>query len=407
MHSLMKKRVLFIHQNLPAQFHHLIKALGARSDFELKGIADAANIRRERWAHTSVELRTYVRDSRPQAPHEKAIAQGLAAARLMKQLRGEGYMPDVVFAHAGWGEALFVKDVFPLARLITYCEFFYASVGADVGFDPEFPALDDVELQLRLRNLTLLSSLEQSDLGISPTRWQRSAFPNALQDKIKVIHDGIDTRAIRPNNEAQVTLLRDQISLRNKDEVVTFVARNLEPYRGFHTFMRSLPDLLRRRPNLRAIVVGGDGVSYGRRPTTGTYREQYLDELAGDMDLSRIHFVGKIPHQALLRILQISTAHVYLTYPFVLSWSMLEAMSAGGALIASRTAPVEEVINAENGMLTDFFDPSSLGHGIEYLCEHRSELHSMRHSARQTIVRDYDLETVCLPKQMALLDQLL
>lgn len=192
--------------------------------------------------------------------------------------------------------------------------------------------------------------------------------------------------------------------LRAGDEVVSFVNRNLEPYRGFHSFMRALPEILAARPRAQIVVVGGDAVSYGRAPRDGgTWRARLLAEVGSRLDLARVHFVGKLPYPTLIKLFQVTAAHVYLTYPFVLSWSMLEAMSAGALVIGSRTAPVEEVVqDGRNGLLVDFFSPVEIAQRVIEVLERPARFLELRMNARQTIVQKYDLLSCCLPAQIAL-----
>jgi glycosyltransferase involved in cell wall biosynthesis len=222
-----------------------------------------------------------------------------------------------------------------------------------------------------------------------------------------VIHEGIDTRVIGPNPMAEVRLQRAGLTLRAGDEVLTFVARNLEPYRGFHIFMRLLPELLRRRPALRVLIVGADGVSYGKAPAGGgSWRQVLLQELAGQLDLARIHFVGQVPHPVLHQLFQICRVHTYLTYPFVLSWSLLEAMACGAVVVASATPPLQEVIdNGRNGHLVDFFDQQTWLNTLERVLAEPEDQQSIAAAARQTVVERYDLHQQCLPRQLALVDQ--
>ena len=236
--------------------------------------------------------------------------------------------------------------------------FFYHSNGADTNFDPEFPnSLDDV-LRIRTKNSINLLNLQASDAGVSPTQWQKSLYPSEFQSKISVIHEGINADIAKPNSKAVFTLLNGQ-KITTKDKVVTYVARNLEPYRGFHQFISALPEICQRQPDCHVLIVGGDDISYGRKHDGGlSYREKLMQELS--FDQNRVHFLGKLPYADYLSVLQISSAHVYLTVPFVLSWSMLEAMAVECVVIASNTAPVSEVINSKNGLLVDFFHPMKL-----------------------------------------------
>lgn len=222
-----------------------------------------------------------------------------------------------------------------------------------------------------------------------------------------MIHDGIDTGRFQPAANASVRLRSPDVILRPGDEVVTFCVRQLEPYRGYHIFMRALPLLLQLRPQARVVLVGGDGTSYGAAPPAGkTWRDIFLSEVAPALDMQRVHFVGRLPHPVLTQLMQVSAAHVYLTYPFVLSWSLLEAMSVGCLVVGSDTAPVREVIEHQrNGLLTDFFDVQALAQTVADALARREELAALRSAARQTVVQRFDLFAHCLPAQLALMEQ--
>jgi glycosyltransferase involved in cell wall biosynthesis len=292
-----------------------------------------------------------------------------------------------------------------------YCEFFYRIAGADVGFDPEFDRPDvEAACRLQMKNANCELHFPRAHAGIAPTHWQASLFPEPFASRIAVIHDGIRTDQIRPDAKASIRVQTAQgvLPLGGGDEVITFVNRNLEPYRGYHQFMRALPAILKVSPQAHVVILGGNEVSYGAAPPPGpdgqaqTWREIFLNEVQGELDLSRVHFVGKVPYADFLRVLQVSTVHVYLTYPFVLSWSLLEAMSAGCAIVASDTAPVREAIrHGETGQLVDFFDPAALAQQVVALCDDPAERARLGAKARAFAVAHYDLETRCLPGQMA------
>jgi glycosyltransferase involved in cell wall biosynthesis len=315
-----------------------------------------------------------------------------------------------LFAHSGWGEALFVKDVFPKARLAVYAEYYYGTPGGDTGFDPEFSTADSLLAQQRVhvKNTHLLHALNDCDFAVSPMHFQKERHPAWAQERIHVIHEGIDTRRFRPDPKASVQLQNASVVLRPGDEVVTFVVRQLEPYRGYHVFMRALPLLQKLRPNARVVLVGSEGTSYGAAPPKGkTWKEIFLAEVQQQLDMSRVHFVGRVPHEVLTQLMQVSALHVYLTYPFVLSWSLLEAMSIGCLVLGSDTAPVREVIeHGRNGLLTPFFEVEALAHAAADALARGAQLAPLRDAARQTIVQDYDLATHCLPELVALLEKL-
>jgi glycosyltransferase involved in cell wall biosynthesis len=299
-----------------------------------------------------------------------------------------------------------LRTMFPKAMLLVYCEFFYGVEERDIGFDLEFPTIGlDGHIGLQLKNATTLLALSDCDLGTSPTRWQQSTFPAHYQSKIEVVHEGVDTVRIRPNPHARLTLPNGR-QVGSSDEVVTFVSRNLEPLRGYHVFMRALPEILERRPNAQIVIIGRDGLSYGQAPPVGkSWKSVFLDEVSDRLDLSRVHFMGGVPYQTFIAALQVSSAHVYLTYPFVLSWSMLEAMSAGCLVIGSDTSPVSEVIRpGENGMLVPFFGVEELAGCVIEALQAPAKFSAIREAARRFVVDHYDAAQVCVPRMRRLLD---
>lgn len=396
---------LFVHQNFPGQFRHVARSLANDPAHQVVGLGETHNLKQRPQLHPKIsmvgyephgsshrETHHYIRD------FEAHVRRGQSVARAALSIKEKGFRPDVVVAHPGWGEALFLRDVFPDAKHIYYFEYYYQGLGGDVGFDPEYPATLDDQLRVRVKNSTQLHALVSCDVGISPTQWQKQRFPAEFLHKISVVHEGVDTAAIQPDASAHLQI--DGKSFRKGDEIVTYVARNLEPYRGFHVFMRSLPHLLKARPSARVIVVGGDEVSYGRRlPDGESYRAQLCKELENDIDWSRVHFVGKLPYQQYIKVLQMSAAHVYLTYPFVLSWSMLEAMAAGCTLVASDTTPVQEVItHGHNGLLVDFFDPKQMAAQVAEVLSTPSRHAHLGMNARANVAQTYDLTEQCLPQ---------
>ncbi len=403
-------KVLFVHQNFPGQFLHLAPEL-ARRGHEVLALTDIVNKRETttrtlRYRHEAPKVdpsacrlgRNYTQQS----------DRGVTVARACLQLRKEtGYVPDVIFGHSGWGETLFLKEVWPEAKLIVYAEFYYQGRGADVGFDPEAgEAGFDQVMIAQGRAAHLGQALLHADAGVSPTEWQASTYPPALRRMIDVIFDGVDTAALHPDPAAQVALPDGRV-LRAGEEVLTFVNRNLEPYRGYHSFMRALPDVMAARPQAQVVIVGGDDVSYGPPPKDGRrWKDIYLDEVRDRLDLSRVHFMGKVPYPTFVSLMQVSRAHAYLTYPFVLSWSMLESMAAGALVIGSDTAPVREVIrHGENGLLVDFFDIAGWSRVLTEALADPARFAPLRVAARRTVVERYDLRGICLPQMVAMVER--
>ena len=399
--------LLFIHQNMPGQFRHLIAAsaaggahrvvcLGRRTDFAPAGIGRVVYQLPQK--QTGGVVHPFL------AGTHDAVRHGQHAARACEILAKNGFRPDLVVAHPGWGESLYVKEIFPKALLLHYCEWYYHAHGADTNFDPAYQQDLDANCAVLTRNAHLLLGLEACDWGMAPTAWQKIQHPTAFYSKISVAFDGIDTDAAAPDPSARFHLPDGRV-LAPGDEVVTYVARSLEPYRGFPSFMRALPEILRRRPEAVVLVVGGDDVSYGRPPPGGgTWRQAMAEEVT--VDPARVIFLGRIPRADYLRLLQVSAAHVYLTVPFVLSWSMLEAMAAGCLVIGSATPPVQEVIeDGGNGLLVDFFAPAAIADRVVEALAHRQRFAAQRQAARWTALSRYSLAR-CVPRQVALLETL-
>jgi glycosyltransferase involved in cell wall biosynthesis len=401
---------LFIHQNFPGQYRHVVRHLAGQRGNQIYFITQPNEN-----SMAGVFKVSYPKDQRgPINCHayamelDRAIFTGASVAGVCRGLREQGFIPDLIVGHSGWGETLFVKDVFPDVPLLANFEFFYHHQGVDVGFDPEFVSIFNDPSRLRARNGISLLSFQGADWGHSATHWQRSLHPPEMQSRISVLHEGVDTELACPKPRATFALPGTRRRLTQDDEVVTYVARNLEPYRGFHIFMRSLPQLLRRRKRAQVVIVGGDGVSYGAPPPPrSTFREMMLQEVGDRLDLTRVHFLGMIDYLEYLKLLQVSSVHVYLTYPFVLSWSFIEAMACGCLLIASDTPPVLEVLrDGDNGLTVDFFAHRRLANRIEAALAEPEKMKRMRKAARATVLRQFDLNGLLLPRWMALFDDL-
>jgi glycosyltransferase involved in cell wall biosynthesis len=393
--------IWFLHSNFPAQFRHLATKLAADPEHQIFYITAATdgnlpNVRKiiyipRREPHP--EIHHYVR------PLEKAVLNGQAIAQVGLQLREKGFTPDIVYAHSGWGAGLFIKDIFPEARLLCYCEWFYRGRGADVDFDPAFPPLLDDFFRVRIGNAPILLDLSTCDKALTPTKWQLQQFPSEYHHKLTVLHDGIDTDYFCPQPNATLVLPSCNLDLSHTTELITYVARGMEPYRGFPQFIEAISLVQQKRPHCHVVILGQDRVAYGPRRKDGkTYKEYMLETVS--LDLDRIHFIGLLPYFQYLKVLQASAVHVYLTYPFVLSWSVLEAMSTGCLIVASNTPPVQEVIeDGVNGLLVDFFSPAAIAERIIEALDNPDQTTTIRQQARQTIQERYDLSKL-LPQHI-------
>ncbi|MPQ92259.1 glycosyltransferase [Thioclava sp. JE_KL1] len=401
-------KILFVHQNFPGQFVHLAPALAARGH-DILALTVETNQR-----PSPVKVVKYRKpdpvemSSRLTRLYAESAARGAKVALAARQLRDRhGYVPDVIFGHSGWGETLFLREVWPEAKLLVYAELMYRTTGMDTDFDAEFqrPGLE-TRISTTARSAHLIQSMVQADAGLAPTEFQAETFPPELRAKLTICHDGVDCARLAPNPQARFTVPETTLTFRPGDEVLTFVNRSLEPYRGYHSFMRALPDVLAARPEAHVLIVGEEGQSYGAPPKDAkSWKQKFLDEVRDRLDMSRVHFLGRIPYGDYVDMLHVSRTHAYLTYPFVLSWSLMESMAAGCAIVASDTAPVREVItDGQTGRLVDFFDIPGWSKALTEGLATPQKFTPMREAARAHMCERYDLRTHCLPRLIAFVE---
>lgn len=397
-------RYLFIHQNFPAQFGRMAAHLASqpgnqvvyltgRPDIEIPGVHKAI-FKESR--EPAKETHQYIRYL------ERAVLQGQAAYRTGLELKKKGFEPDIIYGHAGFGASMYMRDLYPKVPFVGYFEWFYHAHGTDADFDPSEEMSLDNECRIRTKNMVLLQELHGCTAGVSPTYWQHSQFPLEYRNKIRIIHDGVDACTFRPEPNTKLILPNVQLDLSAAEEIVTYVGRRMEPYRGFPQFMEAISLLLKRRSKCHVVIVGAEGVSYGvPHPSGKSYKELMLEKFP--YDKKRLHFTGPLPYSDYRKVLQASSVHVYLTYPFVLSWSMLEAMSCGCTLVASDTAPVREVVrDGQNGLLVDFFAPQKLADRIEEVLDDKVLRARLGSNARETVKDNYDMERL-IPQHIQLL----
>ncbi|WP_171180950.1 glycosyltransferase family 4 protein [Ruegeria sp. HKCCD8929] len=405
-------KILFVHQNMPGQYRELIQWLAAQGGHELVFLTQRTPAP-EIPGVTSVVYRAH---HTPAADAyglskvwEEAAGAGFGAAMAARRLdRDEGFRPDLVLGHTGWGELLFFKDIWPDVPVLGFFEYFYRMKGGLVGFDPADPPSDHAPFLMRARNTVPYANFDAVDLGQVPTEWQKGTFPAHFHSKFYTCHDGIRTDLLRPDPEVTLGLSRLERPVTRQDEVFTYMARNLEHSRGFHIFMRALPKILSARPNARVLVLGGNEVSYGspsKHP--GGLRGEMEAEVGAEIDWDRVHFLGRVPYSDFCKVVQLSRCHIYLTMPFVLSWSLLEAMAMQATVVSSDVAPVREVVtHGETGMLVDFFDVDRLAaQVIEVLTDPGGFAHLGR-AARAHVVEKYDFLSRCLPEHVARMNSL-
>jgi len=404
--------ILFVHQNMPGQYRELVQWLAATGQHRIYFLTQRKNAP----DLPGVETRKYQTHRTPAKDAyglsrvwEEATGAGFGAAVAARRIElQEGFRPDIVVGHVGWGELTFFKQIWADVPIIGFFEYYYNLTGGSVGFDPDEPISDHAPFMMHARNAVPLANIETVDLGHCPTYWQRDRFPRSFHDRMYVCHDGIRTDKLRPDPDVSLGLGRLSRELTREDEVVTYVSRNLERTRGFHIFMRSLPRILRERPEARILIVGGNDVSYGGKSQhPGGLRAEMEAEVGKNLDWDRVHFLGNIPYPLYQKMIQLSRCHIYLTMPFVLSWSLLESMSMGATIVASDVAPVREAItHNETGLLVDFFDPDAVAAQVVKVLANPQDYAHIGKAARDHVVKEYDFLTKCLPEHIAQINAL-
>lgn len=401
-------KILFVHQYFPGQFARMARHyVNAGHDVVAlhRGVVDG----RSSLPVDGVRLLEYGEEVIADRPEdhvlyetETFIREAASAGFQAVELKEAGWAPDLIYTHTGWGSGAYLQDVFPDAKFIKYCEWFHDNSDETIAFLREPPPFEQ-RFMKSLLNLPILADLARADLMISPTAWQRSQFPKALQPSIEVVPDGVDTDIFKPDPAAVFTTPEGRTFTR-ADRVVTYVARGADPFRGFKPFIEALGILQARDPEVEAVIVGDRTIYYA----SGAGSERHFDEvMAGaNIDPARTHFTGTLPYDEYRKVLQISAAHVYLTVPFVLSWSALEALSTGCALVASDTSPVREfVTDEENGLLVDFFDASAIADTIARARAGGPEIEAMRKNGRRTVVKRWSAQ-IAVERHLSLASRL-
>jgi glycosyltransferase involved in cell wall biosynthesis len=402
--------ILFVHQNYPGQYREILPRLVASGGHRIAFLTQ----RQITGAPQGHAVVTYKPDHVPKGPgyaystwFERTMGNGVGAMKACREIAKRGFTPDLVVGHVGWGEMTFIKEIWPDAPVLGYFEYYFISKGGIVGFDPEFPEAVDIAAKLHARNATNYLAWQRCDGGHTATLWQKLTYPEAFHDTIKVAHEGVRTDLLSPAPAVAIDI--GGVRFSPDDEVVTYIARNLEPGRGVHIMLRALPALQTARPKLRLAVIGGDGVSYGASlPDGQTWRSKLMAELGDSVDWSRVHFVGQIPYPSLVALLRLGRAHVYLTAPFVISWSLLETMALGKTVIASDVAPIRPFIeNERTGILVDFFSPAALAERIAEVVAHPTNYAEIGEAARRHVLANYDFQRVCYPQVIRVFNSVL
>ncbi len=415
-----KKKILFVHQNFPGQYKHIVNALSIDNDkydvhtLSIQKFEDKKTTNH----HYNITSSNVMGVNQWAVEFETKMIRADACAKKSMQLKQNGFYPDLIIGHPGWGETFFLKEVWPNAKIISYAEFYYKTSDCDIDFDldllenilkkdfEEFHQFNQFKLNARNAPFTHIYSI--SDYLVCPTEFQKDLLPDIIKPNVKVIHDGIDTDYLKPIEDLSIKIGGTIFTKKNK--LITYVSRSLDPYRGFHIFVNSIPKILKDNPEANILIVGNaETPGYGATPPGGKmYKEICYGPIEDEIDNSRVHFLGRVPYDSFVKIIQLSTIHVYLSYPFVLSWSMLEAMSCGALVIGSNTDPVTEVLHDEkNGLIVDFFDSDSIAEKVTQVLNNSNKYNDLRNNARKTIIDNYDLKTICLPRHLGLINEAL
>ena len=410
--------VLYVHQNFPAQFGHIAYHLAQKPGWKCTFVSEteAGNV-------LGVEKIQYRRaGGATQQTHfcsrtfENAIFNCDGVYSALKS-RAD-VQPDLIVGHSGFGSTLFLRDLYPKVPIVNLFEYFYRprDPQSDMGYRSDLGwSLPDIfYLRARARNAMILLDLQNCTLGYCPTQFQRSTIPDIYSPKLRVIFDGIE-RSVYHGHDEKLRPALDQREMRRVagidvpagTRIVTYVSRGFESMRGFDLFMRAAKIIAQKFPDVLFIVVGTDRIAYGGDETflpKGTTFKQWT--LAQDQyDLNKFHFPGNLPPRELALLLASTDLHIYLTVPFVLSWSMMDAMSCGAVVLGSDTAPVREMIrDGENGMLADLFDVEQIAGKAIGALRDPAAFRPLGRAAEQLIAQNYSVEAV-LPQMIHLYEQ--
>ena len=405
--------ILFIHVGFPGQYLHICQQLIDQKMHMVASIGMTTSPFKNSKKYQHIQYQPHRGNSENIHPwtldiETKAI-RAEACGKACQKLKEQGFTPDIICGHPGWGELLAVPYIWPNKPILMYQEFYYNAYGYDCNFDPELQqdheSWED-QARVHFKNANSLLNLDHATWNVTPTQFQKSSFPQQFHSNIAVIHDGISNKARPAKSKSNITVdLGVNKQITEKDKLITFVNRNLEPYRGCHSFIRSIPLIQEKHPDCKIVIIGNTkGVSYGKKCPDGEWKDVFLKEIEGNYNPENVLFVGQTPYEVYLNLLKLSRAHVYLTYPFVLSWSLLEAMSTGCPIVGSDTGPVTEVIDDRvHGLLVDFFDPKGIAKSVDELLHNKNLASELGKNANLRAIDRYSLEN-CLPRQLELID---
>ncbi len=387
-------RILFLHHNFPAQFRKLASHLAAKGE-EVLFLSERNFV----GLLPGIEQRTV---PSPKDFEITSLGGQVACAQRFRQslleLKIEGWIPDRIVSHSGWGCGLDAGWVFPDAKRISYLEWWFADDAMDFEFDPNNPWFSyskKSRLNMRHRNMSIALELLEADAVVSPTQWQKKHLPGPLRERCQVIHEGVDINFFGFNPSWRpIKKLR-----------LTYATRGLEPMRSFPEFVLALPELLRLWPNLEVLIAGDDRMAYGGiKPEEGSYGKWAKAVLSDWCEEGRVKFLGHLPKLQYARLLKSSHVHCYLTRPFVASWSLLDAMASGCCLVASDLELVKEFADAKATFWTDQRDQNVLQQSLNAALALDSAERKSRGIAQRHLAETYWDQSKSLDKWVGLLE---
>lgn len=388
-------KYLFVHDACPGQFIHLFRYLHRQRGTEILAASRKGTTQKLPVQQVVYEMPD---NASKLGARQSASALGLDLAQKLQPFVEKGYRPDFIISHSSSGAALYLRDLFPDARFTSFLEWYYQNPSAiDVKNEQAFHKVCAANAA---RNGIIAEEFGGADAAYAPTKFQRSQFPNRWQDGMHVAHEGVDTSVFAPDPTA--TFAHGNHVFTSEDEVITYAARGMEHTRGFAAFMRAVAKVQKERANVHVLIAGADRKCYdpGGRGKAGL---KSWAEKKVDYDPARTHFVGLVKEPEFIKMLQVSSLHAYLSIPFVLSWSCLNAMSVGIPVLASDNAPVQEVItDGQNGRLVDPKNIDSIVEHMVALLDDPAEATQMGRAGRETILADFEL-AACVDRQLKII----
>ena len=381
--------LLLIHQNFPGQFRDLAPAWLA-SGHQVTAIGSTSAAPTGHQWH-GLQYLQYRFEEKP-----SHLERGSAVAKLVQQLIEQDHPPDLVMSHSAWGESLCLRRVCRDVPWISYPELWGNPRSLGFGFDQSLDGLTPEATRFSSANLITELALLQSSASVVASRSQLLSFPKSLQHRLTLQPEGVDLQRIKPDASACLTIPKMGLEFRAGQPLVTFISRHLEPLRGLRQMLMAWPLVSQTIPEAQLLLVGGKGQGYSlQRPKGQNHLEDALNNLPDTTNRRTIHCLGRLPYEEMLTLLQCSACHVALSYPYTLSWSVLEALSCGVPVISNPDSPISVELGDDANKalaLVPFDDIASLSLKTIELLQHPQRARAMGAAGRSWIEQNASLE---------------